>query len=277
MHRRVIVSFVFISVLFISSCKCLKRAFIHQDMMNGPTQAHNSINEVGWEQKDRGYQMQKKGVDFLASGKEPFWSVEIAFNKKIKFTTLSGMDTITVPVADLIAVDSLPIVNYKGSSRQGEILVTIERKDCEDDSNGIAKHYAVHVSVKRPSVGTYAEFKGCGEYFGPVRLHDVWSLKSINGTLVDTLMDSRPYMELHLDNGCVMGLLGCNSFSTQFFFGRDQLFFKPVMRTKMACALLDLETQFYKALSNSVLNYRFEGLNLILANKTDTLIFTKVD
>lgn len=277
MPRGVIVSFVFVSVLFISSCKSVKRTFVNPDLMNGSTQALYATDEEGREQKERYYQIQRRGVDFFAWGKEPYWLVEIDFDNHIKLTTLSGIDTIIVPVTDSIDEEGLPIVSYKGSSQQGEILVSIEQKECVNDSSGITKHYVVLVSAKRPNDENYTEFKGCGEYFGRVKLHNVWSLKSINGTLVDALKNNRPYMELHLNNGNVMGSLGCNSFSTEFFFGKNQIYFKHIRRTKMACAILDLETQFFKALSNSVLNYRFEGLNLILENKKDTLIFTKVD
>lgn len=279
MRKRFIVSFAFILVLFISSCKSVKKTFVNQDLINESTQVLNLNSEVGKEQIEGCYQMQKRGVDFFALGKEPFWLVEIGFDKYIKLTTLSGrgIDTITVPVIDSVVVRNLPIVNYKGSSKQGEILVSIEQKACADGSSSIARNYEVHVSVKRPNDKKHAKFKGCGEYFGHVKLHGAWALKSINGAIVDTLKNNHPYMELYLNNGQVKGFLGCNSFSTRFFFGRDQIFFKHIMRTKMACAFIDLEKKFSKVLSNSVFNYRFEGLNLILENNTDTLVFKNMD
>ena len=58
---------------------------------------------------------------------------------------------------------------------------------------------------------------------------------------------------------------------------RNQILFNHVMSTKMACADTDVEQRFSKIIANKTLNYRMEGLNLILENDTEKLLFTKGD
>ncbi|TLX72817.1 META domain-containing protein [Labilibacter sediminis] len=276
MIKNIAFSFVFVLLVFYS-CKILNKSSQNESkIVSGDVHANRdgstAISQM------RYYEMQNKGVDFFASGNEPFWSLEIGFDHVMRFKTLTGIDSIVVSVSEPEQIVDKSIVRYKGKSDQGEISVTIEMKGCEDSMSGVKKPYVVQVSTKQTNDEKYSEFYGCGEYYGNVRLHDIWALKNLNGLPYEQGNGGQhPCMELHLNNGKVMGMLGCNSFTTSFYLGKDQIFFRSILSTKMACPAIEIEMKLLEALSNKGLNYRFDELDLILENSTDTLVFKKVD
>jgi len=217
-------------------------------------------------------EMQKKGVNFYGTGNED-WELEIDFDKKVKFK--SSKFDINFNVTVLTLGEGL-----KGSEAIHEVngmdaKLTIDIKVNENYLKEDKSHpYIVKITYEKNHVKH--QFNGGGQFYGAIRLHDIWVLEEINGEKVDASKSRKhPMMEIHLDKDRVMGFLGCNNFSGNIYFGRNQICFLPIASTKMACLNDRVEPEFAKALRSKTFNYRFEDLHLILENESDTLIFKK--
>ncbi len=222
-------------------------------------------------------EMRKKGINFCASNKEEDWLLEIDFDKKVKFT--SGRINKKFEVTVLTLGDGLigSEATHEVISADGKLTVNIKVKQ-NFWQRSAEKPYEVSITYKGSDSEIIERFKGEGCYFGAICFHDIWMLETINGEKVVTSNSGKhPYIEIHLDKDKIMGFLGCNSFSTNIYFGRNQISFSPILSTKIACLNDHIEPIFSKALNTNTFNYRLKNLNLTLENSTDTLVFKKVD
>lgn len=223
------------------------------------------------------FEMQKKGIDFYASGYNDEWVLEIGFDKIVKFSSPKNDKKFEVNIQTLGEGLKGSDATYQVANGDGELTIIIKTKD-KPFADKDALPFDVSLSFKELNSGKEQAFAGEGEFYGAIRLHDIWVLEQINGEKIDFAPDmQRPYMEIHLDKSQVMGNLGCNTFTSDVYFGREQINFSQLMSTKVACPILNLEQRFAKIMSTKTFNYRFEELQLILENKTDSLIFRKTD
>ena len=82
--------------------------------------------------------MQNK-IDFKASGNEPFWSLEVDFDQRMRFKDLNSIELITpVPEASYSREN---VTKWQAFTEQGELLVTVTREKCQDTMSGDASDY----------------------------------------------------------------------------------------------------------------------------------------
>ncbi|GAB3589930.1 META domain-containing protein [Hymenobacter daeguensis] len=96
-----------------------------------------------------------------------------------------------------------------------------------------------------------------------------WVPRELVGQPVTVPADTRePYLTLRAD-GTAEGNGGCNRFRGSFFSTKpDELTFSPLMSTRMACAAIQTENQFTRALGQSR-SYRISGDTLRLFDATN--------
>ncbi|HEY8916116.1 MAG TPA: copper resistance protein NlpE N-terminal domain-containing protein [Chitinophaga sp.] len=97
-----------------------------------------------------------EGIDFMAAGIHPAWSLEMDRQKTIFFQTVQG-DSIRVP-APRPRPDTDTLRVYTAKTEKAEFILTIRNSACIDDVNGFMRPYAVEVQLKDST------YKGCGEY-----------------------------------------------------------------------------------------------------------------
>ncbi len=129
-------------------------------------------------------EMLTNGIDFTASGNEPFWSLQIDFNKSMHFKTVSGFE-ITTPVPEGVKAMDANVTRYAAKTEQGLLTVQIAKQECINDMSGKKSDYHVTVDVKRSTDKNYTTYKGCGNYVTDYRLHDIWMLEDMNGQTID--------------------------------------------------------------------------------------------
>jgi uncharacterized membrane protein len=117
-------------------------------------------------------EMITSGVDFTASGNEPFWSLEIDFDKDMHFKTPGGFEIITPVPKGERAMDA-NVTRYAAKTEQGLLTIQIAQLECINDMSGKKSDYNVTVDVKTNTDKNYTTYKGCGNYITDSRLNEI--------------------------------------------------------------------------------------------------------
>ncbi|NVO33388.1 META domain-containing protein [Hymenobacter lapidiphilus] len=240
---------------------------------SGPVGAEKTEPASRWDAQ-RG-----RGVDFVAMGSEPFWSLELT-KGQMRFRTVAGADSLVLPLPAPSQAQDAPVLRYRALSAAGELTVTIAQRPCTNNMSGEVLPYTVTVQVRTSAQPAAREFAGCGRYLGDYRLHDIWALESVDGQAVDAAQfttKDKPYLELNLTRAEALGFGGCNGFGGSLTPERAGLKFGTLRGTMLACPALPFERKFLGALSGNSFSYRIENLRLTLENRTSTLVFKKID
>lgn len=99
------------------------------------------------------------GIDFVATGNEPGWSLEMDLEKGIYFKTLPT-ETIAIDAAITTPEKKGNVTTYRSKTDDGELVVELIEQPCEDSMSGKNLPYAVRVTAKG------MQFIGCGMYLG---------------------------------------------------------------------------------------------------------------
>ncbi len=121
----------------------------------------------------------EQGIDFIASGNELFWILEIDFDKSMHFKMPDGFEIHTPAVEGVKAMDA-NVTRYNASTEKGTLTVQIQKLECINDMSGEKLGYTVTIDTKNKTDKEYRTYKGCGQYLADYRLHDIWLLDSIN-------------------------------------------------------------------------------------------------
>lgn len=215
----------------------------------------------------------ENGVDFVASGNEPFWSLEINVDQNLTFKILEG-DSITIATPYGVKVKDVAAISYKVETGRKAIEVIIYDKPCEDGMSGkeFPKSVEVNYGGKR--------FNGCGSYLSDYRLNDIWVLESINQTGLDitSFPKGLPRMELNLALNQVFAFAGCNEFSSSMEVEGKRIRFGRFTGTLMACPNMNFESEYLSKIANRTVPYIIEPGKLILQIAPDySYSYKKVD
>ncbi len=219
-------------------------------------------------------EMLTNGIDFSASGNEPFWSLQIDFNKSMHFKTVSGFE-LTTPVPEGVKAMDANVTRYAAKTEQGLLTVQIAKQECINDMSGKKSDYNVTVDVKRSTDKNYTTYKGCGNYVTDYRLHDIWMLEDMNGQTIDVQQyGKRPRIEINSSQNTFMGSAGSHEISGKIFFEKELLRFTNIAAPQN---LSDAEKEFIKNLQLAT-GYKLENNRLLLFNPAGELLkFKKTD
>ena len=222
----------------------------------------------------------ENGVDFYASGNEPFWSLDLDLDKMFTFSTPEGV-AYRAPAVQPDLAQGAPVRRYRTVTESGEMIVNLSEGECHDDMSGWAFSHRVRVELKLGADSEYTTYQGCGRYVVPPALHDIWALESFRGEAVDPEGMPRgvPTLEFNSGDFRVTGHSGCNNLNGSFsLMGPNSLQFSQMVSTRRACPDMTLETAFLKALSNRRLDMALAEGRLVLSQRGDEVArFRKVD
>ena len=223
--------------------------------------------------------LRRRGVDFVATGSEPFWSLELTSQGQMRFRTVTAGDSLLLPLPAPNQAQDAPVLRYRAQTAAGELIVTIAQRPCPNAMSGEVLPYTVTVQARTAGQPDSRTFAGCGRYLGDYRLHDLWALESVDGQAVVAAQfaQDKPYLELNLTSEQVLGFSGCNKFGGSLTPERAGLRFGTLRGTLVACPALAFEQKFQKALSGQSFTYQLENRRLMLKNRTTTLVFKKFD
>ncbi|MCB0726039.1 MAG: META domain-containing protein [Ignavibacteriae bacterium] len=216
------------------------------------------------------------GVDFYANGNEPFWSMDLAFDKYLRFNVLDGDSINLGSVKGEKAMDA-NIMRYAQKTDNGFFTMTIYQQECYDDMSGEKFDYKVIVELNNPGDANYKKYEGCGNYVPDYKLNRTWILKKLGDKdAVDTdYSKGLPDLTFDVKQKRFSGNGGCNRIMGSVFIEGGTLRFGEVASTMMMCPDIEMETEFTKALAK-VTSYKLTGNQLILENP-DELIMVLYD
>lgn len=204
------------------------------------------------------------GINFYAVGNEPFWSLDMDFEKGFHFKNLDGLEFTSPPVEPVKAMDA-DVSRYRAVTESGEIIIRLNHTECTDNMSGQKFDYKVAVDFKTSKETDYKTYKGCGNYVPDFRLHNIWAIIEVDGIKVNptNFKKDAPRMEINLTEKTVFGTDGCNTFRGSVKVEKDTIQFGPLASTMMACAdNLEISSKIGKILSNNKLTFKYEN-NLV--------------
>ncbi len=210
------------------------------------------------------YKKFQKGIDFYAFGNEPFWSLDMDFEKGYRFKNLDGLEFNAPPVEPVKAMDA-DVSRYRSITESGEIIIQLNQTECTDTMSGQKFDYSVTIDFKTSKGTDYKTYKGCGNYVLDYRLHDIWAIIEVDGTKVNRadFKKNAPKMEINLTEHTVFGSDGCNTFRGSVKTERNKIQFGPLASTMMACIdNTEISSKIGKILSSKTLTFKREN-NLV--------------
>lgn len=215
----------------------------------------------------------EEGIDFIASGTEPFWGLEIDLDQFMRFATLGG-DSIKTPPAAGEPMAAANAIRYQAQTAACTLRVVVFNQPCTNGISGeeLPKKVEVTLNDKR--------YSGCGRYLYDYRLHDIWVLERINGQPVTPADYARglPQLEFLPAQQKVIGHTGCNSLNGSMEVQGKRIYFGRLATTRMACPDNGFEGRYVQSLENKLHRYAIEEGRLHLYVSTDTRYqYRKVD
>lgn len=208
----------------------------------------------------------ERGIDFAATGNEPFWSLEIDLEKMIEFKALdeeNGSVLTPVPVAE--KPETGEGVVYRVQTVSGNLEIRLIKETCVNTMSG--REFPYTVTVLKDDM----EYKGCGMYLRDSRLSGNWNLVELQGKAINPKEFDRnqPALIIDLAEGRVSGSGGCNRLTGSLEPIGNRINFGPIAATRMACPSMEVENQFLKVLNDGELRYRVseERLELLMGAK----------
>ena len=90
----------------------------------------------------------KDGIDFSATGNEPFWSLDIDFKGSMRYITADGYE-LTVPAVKGENAMDANVIRYHSATEKGSLTVQVFRQACINSMSGKKSNFRVQVEVKK--------------------------------------------------------------------------------------------------------------------------------
>ncbi|MDI3318572.1 hypothetical protein [Pinibacter soli] len=143
-----ILTFSFIFSVLLLACACNGAVDKKNDEATTATTAAST---------DKYDKKRKEGIDFVASGDQPTWEMDIDMQKAIWFTALEeNVTALNTPVP--AAVKNGDTTIYQATVDAGSIKVIIINQPCINSATGEVADHSVEVQTSGKV------FKGCGKY-----------------------------------------------------------------------------------------------------------------
>lgn len=216
-------------------------------------------------------QKQAAGTDLYAKGSIPSsWTLEIDFDRIIRFRSLDGTDYKSSPAAP-VENTSNNSSTYLVKAGKGTMLISLFNQSCTDALSGekFSKKITVEVDGKR--------YEGCGQYLSDPGLGGKWILEKIGSKTVlpADFAKGLPELVFNLESGDISGHDGCNRISGSMEVQGNRIKFGPLAGTKMACPGNKAENNFTQKISSNVATYYFKDGQLVLYLIDDSIITFK--
>ena len=205
-----------------------------------------------------------QGIDFVGSGTEPFWGLDIDFDQSMRFHVMSG-DTINTPS---VMVNSKPdgTQEYLAKTESATLKVSIKKETCSDGMSDNQYAYSVTVEAKGKT------YKGCGTYLAG-SLGSFWTLKTINGAAPAADAFPKGKMPtLTINQGRWAGSDGCNSGNGKATINGTNIKIEPGVSTLMACPGTGIKA--YQQALHSATSFKLDGNTLsLMAGSKEVLTY----
>jgi len=219
-----------------------------------------------------------QGIDFVARGNEPNWTLEMDLEKSFAFITMDDIK-ITTPAAEGVKAKDSDITLYRAKTDNGELVITVIKADCQDNMSGEKFTYKVRVEAKSSADQNYKTFDGCGKFLSDQRLYDIYVMEEMTGFNFkkEKLQKGLPQFEFNLSENRFSGHAGCNNFSGSISVVGNKITFDNLMGTLMSCPNMKVEKAVIGALDKKTVTYSIDKMKLTLVSGKTKMVLKKVD
>lgn len=252
-----------------------------KQLLHSPIESSLMIYSTTEQNDDFQMKLWKKGIDFYARGNEPFWALDMDFDKGFYFKTLNGIEINTQPVEATKAMDA-NVVRYFAETESGTLIISILEEECNDTMSDEVFPNKIKIEFKSSNEEVFQIHEGCGRYVADYGLHDIWVLTHLNGKNLqsgDNGGKRLPMFEFYARDGKVLGNTGCNDLKGNYFIAEYGVIqFGELAITRKSCPDMKAENTLVKSVSGKRMKYVREDLNLKLTGSDGSeLIFKKID
>jgi len=125
----------------------------------------------------------ERGINFYAHGNEPFWYLEMDFDKRFRFNE-TDREIISMEAVKGDKAQDANIIRFWLTSNKDEMIISISDIGCKDNMSGKLYSHTLTLEYKEVNKKDFITYKGCGEYVPDYRLNDVWVLEKLGGIAV---------------------------------------------------------------------------------------------
>lgn len=221
----------------------------------------------------------ERGTDFLATGSEPFWSLDINFDSSMHFKMADGFETIAANIKALNNTEPNTVV-YSAKSATTVLTVKVQKTLCINEMSGEKLDYHITIKMKSNIDKITRVFKGCGRYLADYRLHDIWVLDSMANKKIVTkdFIKGSPLLEINLTENKFYGTTGCNSVNGLIEVKGKKISFDKLSTINIACNNEKFESSYVEALSSKTITYKINSGKLYLRTTSGSeFVFKKID
>lgn len=196
------------------------------------------------------------GIDFIATGNEPFWSLEINYESKMQFKVMDGNDIfLEIPSATFEQNQTIYTLEVEG--KKFEAIVIPET--CTDNMSGEKKEFRIICNYDNKT------YNGCGTYLtAKYALNGTWQLQQFMGKDLKIEQSKFPVIIFDVAQNKVMGNNGCNTYNGAATITDNEIAIdKHLATTKMACEGT-IENEYMKKLSGGTFRYILDDSKLRL-------------
>lgn len=221
----------------------------------------------------RDAELREEGVDFVAFGNEPSWTVKIDDETGMTFSGM-GLTTISTPPVKPGRTQDANVMRYRGLTESHEIVVTVTGGECSDAMSGERFTHKVRVQARSTKEKNFREYNGCGKYIADARLGGAWQIAEVAGRKVDPSKYSKgaPELTFDLDQERVSAFAGCNRMTASFSTEASTIRFGKFASTMMSCPDMALEKSLGKALDQKTYTYTLTDESLVLTARDGSKI-----
>ena len=214
------------------------------------------------------------GIDFIARGNEPNWTLEIDFEKAMRFSTMDDIK-LNTPAVEGKKTDGDSVIIYKAKSENGELIVKVTSEKCQDNMSGENFTHNVKIEVRNKKDKDFKVFSGCGKYLFDYRLNNVWELQEMTGVNLKKakLVKGLPTFEVNLIEMVFSGHAGCNTLSGSLDIKDNKIKFGNMIGTLMSCPEMQVERAVVDAFNKKIFSYKIEDTKLTLISGKTKMIF----
>jgi uncharacterized membrane protein/heat shock protein HslJ len=215
----------------------------------------------------------ENGFDFYALGNEPFWSLDMDYEKEFRFKNLDELN-INVPAVEGVNAIDADVTRYRSDSDTYELVIQIDQQDCSDTMTDNIFYYKVTIDYKKKEDTDYTRLSGCGNFVPDYRLHNIWAIESIETKNLKEVefMKGQPILEIDMVKNRISGHDGCNNIMGSVRSENGTLQFGMIAGTMMGCPNLEISNEISKTLSNKRLTYKYIDRKLYFIDQDKTVM-----
>ncbi|MFZ1826294.1 MAG: copper resistance protein NlpE N-terminal domain-containing protein [Chitinophagales bacterium] len=209
------------------------------------------------------------GIDFIATGNEPFWSLEINYESKMHFNVMDGSD-IFLEIPPSIYEKNQIIYISEVEGKKFEAIVISET--CTDNMSGEKKEFRVICNYDNTT------YNGCGTYLNTkYALNGSWQLQMLLSNDLKIEPSKFPVIIFDVAQNKVMGNNGCNNYNGSVKITDTEIAIdKNLASTKMACEGT-IENEYMQELSGGTFRYILNDNQLrLIAEDVVTMDFVRL-